>query len=258
MREPRDWARPPMAPTTGSAVAVVPVHKSARRVRLGDQVYEQILQGIVSGDYVEGQRLPSENVLARGFGVSRAIVREALFRLQVDGVVMAKQGSGSYVQHRPSKEFFEHAPPGAVAEVLRFFELRIALEGEAAYHAAERRTDMDLARIEAINARLEAIIGVGEIGVEIDIELHEAIAATSRNDLFVATLRNLRSLYEAALRMTRGLSLKRQPERQRLVQDEHASIISAIADRDPDRARTAMRHHIDNARIRLLAGSRVP
>ncbi|CAH1653144.1 GntR family transcriptional regulator [Hyphomicrobiales bacterium] len=228
-------------------------YRPAQRLRLGDQLYEQILQRIVSGEYAEGARLPSENQLSDVFGVSRSIVREALSRLQVDGLVAARQGSGTYVQRRPNSEFFDYAPKGAVADVLRFFELRIAIEGEAAYHAAQRRTEADLAHILSINQRLEAIIGAREVGSEIDIELHEAIAEAAHNELFVATLRNLRPLFDAGLKMTRGLSLKKRPERHRLVQDEHDAIISALVEGNADRARTAMRHHIDNARTRLVS-----
>jgi len=241
-----------------SASGALEKYKPAQRVRLADQLYEQVLQGIVSGAYPEGTRLPSENQLSEAFGVSRPIVREALFRLQVDGLVVARQGSGTYVQRRPSAEFFEHAPAGAVAEVLRFFELRIALEGEAAFHAAQRRTEADLNRIRASNKRLEAVIGAGKVGVEEDIDLHAAIASAAHNDLFVETLRHLTTLFDASLRLTRGLSLKKQATRQRLVQDEHGAIIFAIAEGNPDSARTAMRHHIDNARIRLMSGSQEP
>jgi DNA-binding FadR family transcriptional regulator len=250
----------------GGAVTALPAksegalgkYRPAQRVRLADQLYEQVLQGIVSGEYAEGTRLPSENQLSEAFGVSRPIVREALFRLQVDGLVVARQGSGTYVQRRPSEEFFEHAPAGAVAEVLRFFELRIAVEGEAAFHAAQRRTDSDLNRIKSSNARLEGIITAGEVGVQEDINLHEAIALAAHNDLFLETLRHLTALFDASLRLTRGLSLKTLASRQRLVQDEHAAIVFAIAEGNADSARTAMRHHIDNARIRLMSGNKEP
>ncbi len=229
-------------------------YRPATRLRLGDQLYEQILQRIVSGEYAEGARLPPEKQLSEAFDVSRPIVREALSRLQADGLIVARQGSGTYVRGRPSAEFFDHAPQGGVAEALRFFELRIAIEGEAAYHAALRRNEADLHRIRSINAKLEAIIGAGEVGTDLDIGLHEAIAMAAHNELFVRTLAAERPLFEAGLQMTRNLSLRRQLARQQLVQQEHASILLAIENGNADSARTAMRHHIDNARIRLVSG----
>lgn len=229
-------------------------YRPATRLRLGDQLYEQILQKIVSGEYAEGARLPSEKELSEAFEASRPTVREALSRLQVDGLVLARQGSGTYVRGRPSAEFFDHAPRGAVAESLRFFELRIAVEGEAAYHAALRRNEADLHRIRSINAQLENIVGTGEVGTDLDIGLHEAIAMAAHNELFVRSLSSERGLFEAGLKMTRNLSLRKQIVRQQLVQREHASVLQAIENGNADSARTAMRHHIDNARIRLVSG----
>lgn len=254
----RNVNRPEDADLPVTSVDSAVAYRPAQRTRLADQLYEQVLQRIVSGEYSEGTKLPSENQLSEAFGVSRAIVREALFRLQVDGLIVARQGSGTYVQRQPSEEFFEHAQSGSVSEALRFFELRIAIEGEAAYHAAQRRTEADLSKIRARNKRLEDAIAVGELGVDEDIALHEAIAAAAHNDLYLVTHLNLRKLLAAGLRMTRGLSLRQTPRRQLLVQEEHSAIIFAIAEGNADSARTAMRHHIDNARIRLVSGSREP
>lgn len=233
-------------------------YRPAQRLRLGDQLYEQILHRIVSGEYTEGARLPSEAQLCQAFKVSRSVVREALSRLHVDGLINARQGAGTFVQHRPSSEFLEHAPAGAIADVLRFFEMRIALEGEAALLAAERRSPVDIARITAINQQLESMLVTRELGVDVDINLHEAIARATQNELFVTALRTHRPLFDAGLQMSRSLSLKKVSNRLRLVQNEHDSIVSAIVEGSGDRARTAMRHHIENARIRMISGAESP
>src|ERR1700737_4920718 len=115
--------------------------------RLPDRVYEQILEQIVSGDFSVGDRLPSENQLGSDHRVSRAVIREALSRLLADGVVVSRQGSGTFVQRKPERDFLRLAPIGGIADLMRCFEFRIALEGEAAYLAAQRRTDDNLARI---------------------------------------------------------------------------------------------------------------
>src|SRR5690606_8438842 len=69
--------------------------------KFSDQIYEQILRGIVNGEMTEGQRLPSEQSLANAYGVSRPVVREALARLRADGIIVSRHGSGSYVRHQP-------------------------------------------------------------------------------------------------------------------------------------------------------------
>ena len=73
-----------------------------RQSKLADQLYEQILAKIVSGALPEGGKLPSEGQLCELFGVSRPVVREALSRLQADGVVISRHGSGSFVQPQRS------------------------------------------------------------------------------------------------------------------------------------------------------------
>ncbi|MBN9058887.1 MAG: FadR family transcriptional regulator, partial [Rhizobiales bacterium] len=71
--------------------------KPARREKLADILYGQILEQIVSGTFAAGDRLPSENDICKAFEVSRPVVREALQRLQADGLVIARQGAGTFV-----------------------------------------------------------------------------------------------------------------------------------------------------------------
>src|SRR5205814_1620728 len=101
-----------------------------RRGRLGDQVYGRLLEEIVSGRYVVGDRLPGENDLAQTFEVSRPVVREALNRLQADGLVTSRQGAGSFVARVPPRQIVKLAPGASIAGILRTFEVRIALEGQ--------------------------------------------------------------------------------------------------------------------------------
>ena len=61
-----------------------------------EQVVQQIQEGIRSGSLVPGQRLPTERELGESFGVSRAVVREALKVLAAMGLVESRQGSGNY------------------------------------------------------------------------------------------------------------------------------------------------------------------
>src|SRR5262249_39587839 len=153
-----------------------------------DQLYELILDQVISGGMAEGSKLPSESRLGELFGVSRPVVREALSRLQADGVVVSRHGSGSYVQRPPNPAFAPLAPTGNVANLMRCMEFRIALEGEAASLAARRRTEANLAQIEQALAELETVIDRGEVGVEADRQFHVAIASATQNQLFVQAM----------------------------------------------------------------------
>ena len=94
-------------------------------------------QRIRSGAYAPGARLPTEMALAAEFGVSRAVVREAVARLKADGLVASRQGSGMSVAARPDSGSFKLAPGTPAGEALsHIFELRALVETGAAELAA--------------------------------------------------------------------------------------------------------------------------
>src|ERR1700687_3553849 len=131
--------------------------------RLPDRIYELILHQIVSGKFSIGDRLPSENQMGAEHKVSRAVVREALSRLLAGGVVTTRQGAGTFVHRKPGREFLRLAPLGGIADLMRCFEFRIALEGEAALLAAQRRTDENLEAMSAAFERLDEANAKGEL-----------------------------------------------------------------------------------------------
>src|ERR671921_242876 len=98
-------------------------------------IYDGILGSIVSGEFAENARLPSEVELARRFGASRPVVREALARLRDDGLIVSRQGSGSYVRRRPDNAVLQFVPVGSIADIQRCFEFRVGLEGAAVARA---------------------------------------------------------------------------------------------------------------------------
>ena len=132
-------------PKTGSA----DTEKLGRDRTLSDRVYEEILTMIVSGEIPVGAKLPTEHALSQQLEVSRPVLRQALKQLREDGVIVSRQGSGSFVERRPEGAFLDFAPVGSIADIQRTFEFRAAIEGEAAYLAAERRTDAELANLRA-------------------------------------------------------------------------------------------------------------
>ncbi|GGF10387.1 GntR family transcriptional regulator [Aliidongia dinghuensis] len=230
-----------------------PAFRTPRRApRLADQLYEEILGQIVAGKLPTGARLPSETRLGAIFGVSRPVIREAISRLQADGLVATRHGAGTFVLRRPGPEFLRLAPIGSIADLMRCCEYRIAVEGEAAALAAERRTPEALAEIEAALAALDRVIERGEVGAEADNRFHVAIAKASQNELFRASLDALSSHIFAGMTVARNLTLGHSRERLLLVQDEHRRIVEAIRAGDAEEARRVMRQHIDNARARML------
>jgi len=218
------------------------------------RIYQHIFEVIVAGEFAVNARLPSETELATRFGASRPVVREALARLRDDGVIVSRQGSGSYVKRRPDVAVLRLSPGGSIDDVQRCFEFRYGLEGSAAALAAERWEDADLAEIRAAFAALEEAIKKGEPGTEADERFHTAVARATHNPYYVSVQTSMQPHIRYGMNLNRSLTMMRTAQRVRLVQDEHNAILEAIAGRQPDAARDAMQRHIANARRRMFDG----
>jgi DNA-binding FadR family transcriptional regulator len=227
-----------------------------RAGRLSDQVYEQLLVQIGSGGMQVGDRLPSEAQLSATLGISRPVIRMALARLRADGIIDSRQGAGSFVRRQPSVDFVRSAPSGTIAELLRCFEMRVALEGEAAFLAATRRSAADLEAMEMNAAGLAQAFAGDNLGADPDVGFHLAIAAATGNHLFLRTMEMLRQPLRDGIATARRLAQRAAAERLPIVVAEHAAILAAIRAEDADGARRAMREHIARSRDRMLGFTR--
>jgi DNA-binding FadR family transcriptional regulator len=247
MTQPASIEPPPLAPRPTAVIAI-------RDKKLGDWLYEQILERILRGDYPPQSRLPSEADLAAEFNVSRPVVRQALARLRDDDLVASRQGSGSWVKRRPDEAVLRFAPLAGLNDIQRCFEFRASFEGRAAGLAAARHDAAQLGAIRTAFAELERVVTTGSLGVEADLGFHLAVAEASGNHYFAETIRLLREHIDIGMNITRNLSLRHQQPRLRLVQDEHRRVLEAIAAGDAAGAEQAMLRHIDNARRRMFDG----
>ena len=121
--------------------------------RFYEYVIDNIRQMIADGELQAGQKLPSERELAEKFNVSRVPIREALKILEYMGVLDSSPGDGTYVKNTSAQSLVSkmNFSFDATADTIRdLLELRIVLETFAAYHAAQRRTDEDIASIQKL------------------------------------------------------------------------------------------------------------
>lgn len=230
----------------------IPISADRLRGRLSDTVYERIMGDILSGLYPVQKKLPTETDLAETYGVSRPVVRDALARLRADGIVASRQGSGTHVLRMPAPGFMAIAPAGSIADLMRSFEFRVALEGEAAGLAAERRSERDLKELRSALKELELAIKQGKLGTDADMRFHNTIADATGNPFFKAALQTLSRYAAEGIEIARTLSLASSKSRVQLVQKEHQRVLEKIIERDVDGARDAMRTHLQNAKIRVL------
>lgn len=215
--------------------------------RLTDRVYGQLLEFIVEQDLDRGDRLPSEVDLCRMTAASRPIVREALMRLQADGLIESRRGSGSYVRQRPAKRQIQHLRPAAAQARLASFEVRIALEPVAARLAALHRSERDM---QAIKGALDALIGShaeSEPAGDHDLAFHRAIAEASHNPMFLVMLDALDARVEGLIVPSLALVSEGAADRADRVEREHIAVFEAIERGDAECAEAAMRLHLLSA-----------
>lgn len=193
---------------------------------------------ILDGSFAPGERL-IEVELAAGLQISRTPLREALRGLAQEGIV----------SHRPNKGF--HVPDITGEEAAALYELRTAIETEAARLAAVRRADSELESMYACLASAKSIIESGsQAPYPKDLDFHRLVFDASHSSL----------IEQRGLEISRRLQLFRQRggysnERARVAHDEHQAIADGIAARAPEDAAAAMRKHLEGSLTRALDAS---
>jgi DNA-binding FadR family transcriptional regulator len=228
--------------------------EASRFYSLSDFAYEKILANIIGGAFQQGERLPAEDALATRLGVSRPIVREALARLREEGLIVSRRGSGSYVVGQPARTVEAFSPVSSITDMQQCFEFRLEFESIAAYHAAQRRTEEDMANIETALNVWNDLRDRGIAAIQEDFDFHASICKASYNRFFIETLDFLKDNICTGMNLSRNLSLQRPTERTRAVQNEHAAIAAAVRAKDGPAAQEAMRRHIGTARTRVFEG----
>lgn len=219
--------------------------------RLSERVYGDLMRLIASAHMPEGARLPPERDLAQRFGVSRPVVREVLSRLASDGIVVSRRGAGSFVRRPPTTHLLASVPTDALRSTLGTFEIRIAVEPEAAKLAAARRTDAEAAALVRSADELAAALAAGQPSHDFDLELHRTIAIATRNVMFVTIFDQIGASVAEIMVAGEGVT-GAAPDLSRRMADEHLAIVDAIRARDGDAAASAMRNHLFEGRKRLF------
>jgi GntR family transcriptional repressor for pyruvate dehydrogenase complex len=221
---------------------------------LTERVAALLRDEITGGQFKPGDVLAPEQAIAERLGVSRTVVREAVSRLKVDGMVTSKQGRGlTVLNNRKSSVLRLPAVAGKDAEeVLAMVELRLGFDIEAAAFAAQRREAADLAAMRTALQDMSAALEAGDVGAgtEADFRFHRAIAQAAHNPNYLTFFDFLGELYQRNLLVSRGRSA-RSAGRAEQAQKEHEAIFAAIAAGDPNAARSAVRRHVENTGERI-------
>lgn len=200
---------------------------------LRDVVFNTLRQAILKGELAPGERL-MEIQLAERLGVSRTPIREAIRKLELEGLVLMIPRKGAEVARISEK---------SLRDVL---EVRRSLEELAIELACQRMTEEEVAELERVQEQFREAVASGDAMkiAENDEAYHDVIYKGTYNDRLVQILNNLREqMYRYRLEY-----IKDEDKRQILL-IEHDNILKAVRQRKVEEAKEAMREHIDNQEI---------
>ncbi len=197
---------------------------------LRDVVFQTLRQAILRGELQPGERL-MEIQLANKLGVSRTPIREAIRKLELEGLVLMIPRKGAEVAEITEK---------SLRDVL---EVRGSLEELAVELACERITQEQMEELKSAAKEFEITLKNGDLTeyAEADVKFHDVIYQATDNMRLIQLLYNLREqMYRYRVEY-----LKRTEVHSSLL-DEHQVIIATLENRDKEAAKQAIRKHVDN------------
>lgn len=225
--------------------------KQAPKIRLYEYVSEEIEKAIRGKQILPGERLPSENDLADQFEVSRTIVREALKILRERRLITVQDGRGAFVLS-PTPEASTKALSRYISRLdiqeshEMLFEVRLLLEPELAYLAAERSGKKVIDQLDRCMKELRTFQDDPEKWIETDLKFHKVLAKATRNPYALVFIETL--LFHMDFLVGSGFLLDGAIE---ATIASHEEILEAIRDHNPVEAKERMRQHILNSQERL-------
>lgn len=198
----------------------------ARRLSPVDQAYNFILEGILSGEFAPGMRVPTESV-AETLGISRMPVRDALRRLEGDGAVTIFANRGASVA--------EFSPE----EVVELIEMRAVLEALAARLALDRMTAADMEELEHLKSRMDRAAGDLLKWISAHDDFHNYLTSLSGKPMLIQYSQRMRLMLRPYFR--RHYAESQEFEIHGL---EHQRIIDALGRGDSEELEKTVRAHV--------------
>ncbi|MFZ0181473.1 MAG: GntR family transcriptional regulator [Candidatus Dormiibacterota bacterium] len=215
-------------------MALKQIQLPGRRSR-ADELYEYLRHAIMSGRLAANERLVEQQIASRA-SVSRTPVREAIRKLEVDGLVRQTRAGVIVVQLSDT-------------ELRELCEVRVVLEGLACWLAAESRSLLDLQVLDEIRADYATAVAAHDINslVKANLAFHETIWRMANSKYLSNQLRELRSRIQGLQASTLAVAHRQSESRA-----EHDQIVNSIRDRDADAAERIARVHFRHAMVLRL------
>jgi len=205
----------------------IPIRR-LKRENLSNQVFEQIKEMIVRGEIPAGKRM-IENEIAKSMGISRTPVREAVHKLEAEGLLDPLPKGGYVVRGLD------------ISDIEEIFEIRSILESFASYLAAHRHSNKEIVPLEEKMEEFQKYLDKHDLNelAKINTDFHELLYALSKSPRLVKMIHNLRD----EIYFLRKIILQ-SVDMARLSNKDHKEIIKAIKKREAKKVESLMRDHI--------------
>jgi len=213
------------------------------------EIARSLQERIAAGEWADA-RVPAERHLAADLGVARNTVRRAMQLLEANGAITRHVGRGTFVAPPASPSMADTIARMEGSSPADIMEIRLLLEPAAAGAAATNASVSELSGV--AEAHQLAVAAADMPGFEHwDAEFHHRIFACSRNEL----LREFHNLLRVLRNRSPWFEMKQrsfsEARRQRYC-EEHAAIVAALMQRDPERARATMQAHLRTVAANIL------
>jgi GntR family uxuAB operon transcriptional repressor len=209
----------------------------------------RLKSAIESGGYSNGDQLPPERELAERFGAARSTIRRALDRLEREGMVTRKVGSGTFVTFSGRADRLDDISD--TVSPLQLVETRFSIEPYMVELAVQHATRKDLEIIASVLDRMEPLLHDKDSFSRWDAEFHLCLAKASRNPLIVFIYQQINEVrLHAQWDAQKEKTL--HPARIASYNQQHKAIFEALCERDAERAKGLIREHLELARMDLI------
>lgn len=220
--------------------------KPIKPKRISDQVFDQIRELVFRGKLKPGEKLMPERELAEAMAVSRTTIRDAIQRLVAMGLIVQKQGQGTFVKSLEDdlESPLARAMQAQNASLEDLLEVRMGLECNAASLAAQRADAQDLKAMTQTIEEMKREVALGRLGTEADTSFHMAIAFAAKNPLHILIMRNFYDYLFHGIRENLACLYEDPKNIEKIVQ-QHEGIFKAMVNHNPFQAYEAMKEHIN-------------
>jgi GntR family transcriptional repressor for pyruvate dehydrogenase complex len=225
--------------------------KLASPSRLADAVPDAIAAALFDGRIAPGEALPSEGEIAREFGVSKPIAREALRQLTSAGLIFTQQGKvarAKALNGEPLERIYGYAVRSSLERLREANEMRRVIETGIARLAAERRDQAGLDAMKQGVADMRASLRDPSSFTEADILFHLGLAMATGNSMIRVQMEGLRSIQREVSELFSRRANRTDADWNATI-ERHQAIYEAVAAGDADVAEQKIRAHFDAADI---------